>query len=301
MQVRRISRWIGALTIVMALIGLRPPAKTEAATYNWPTLRYGDINEDVVTLQAFLRRKGYNAVVYTGEYEDTTYAAVQQVERLNGLLVDGIADSDVWEKVYVTVRQGDTNIVVNALQRQLRNTQGYTKTVSSVDSVFGQGTYNAVTSFQKSVNLSVDGVVGLTSWAALVNSSPYRITHGQARAQLYNAGIAVTSSLGSTGVGSDRVADKTSLEQIRSNTITGLIAFKNASGCAITVTGGTETWIHQGGLPGHHTGHKIDIDITSCVTSYIQRTYTQIDSARWKDANNNIYYNEGDHWDILYR
>lgn len=32
----------------------------------------------------------------------------------------------------------------------------------------------------------------------------------------------------------------TSLDQVRENTISGLVTLKGASGCAITVTGGTE-------------------------------------------------------------
>lgn len=50
-------------------------------------------------------------------------------------------------------------------------------------------------------------------------------------------GIRVSSSGGC----SDRYNSRcTSLDSIRENTINGIITFKNANGCPVTITGGTE-------------------------------------------------------------
>jgi len=66
----------------------------------------------------------------------------------------------------------------------------------------------------------------------------FAISHASATSQLREAGISWTSSGGC----SDRCNPTcTSFEGIRQATITGIITFKRASGCAITITGGTET------------------------------------------------------------
>lgn len=301
MNFRRLQ-WIG-LALMVALAGIAMP-KTEAQTRTWPTLSSGSSGENVVTLQAKLRHRGYT-VNYNGTYDSSTVAAVQAFERANALTADGVADAAVWERLVVTVRQGDNNIVVEALQRQLRNRYGYTKTIATVDRIFGSGTNNATISFQKSVYLGADGIAGANTWSQLTSGNSARISHSAAISRLSGTGISVTASAGTapngaSGVGSDRWLNKTSLEQVRNLSITRLIEFRNAIGCNIVVTGGTETWIHSTYVQGHHTGYKIDIGVGTCADSYIRNNYTQIDSVRWRDARGNVYYYEGDHWDITY-
>ncbi len=287
------------LVVMLALLVFSAAPASAQTTRTWPTLRSGDSGENVVTLQAKLRHRNYT-VNYNGSYDASTVSAVQQFERNNGLLVDGVADSAVWERLVVTVRQGDNNIVVEALQRQLRSRYGYTKTVSVVDRIFGSGTNRAAVSFQKSVNLVADGIVGPDTWSRILSGDSARLRHSAAVTQLNNAGITVTSSIGASGVGQDRELDRTSLEQVRSLTLQRLIEFKNTSGCSILVTGGTETWIHSSGSISHHTGYKIDIDPTACVSNYITRNFTFIGSSQYRDSRGNIYFNEGSHWDIRY-
>jgi len=297
MRIRNIGQALLVVILMLLTVGVFTPHAQ--AQRNWPTLRSGDGGENVIVLQAMLRYRGYT-VNYNGQFDSSTVTAVRQFERNSGIAEDGIADLAVWEQLVVTVRQGDTTIVVEALQRQLRNRYGYTRTVSSADQIFGTNTNRAVESFQKSVNLSPDGIVGPDTWSRLTNGDSARIRHNSALQQLQNAGIGVTSSSGSAGVGQDRELDRTSLEQIRSLTIQRLIDFQRASGCTLTVTGGTETWIHTSGAQSHHTGYKIDVSRTTCATNYITTSYTFIDATHHRDARGNIYFDEGDHWDILY-
>ena len=86
-----------------------------------------------------------------------------------------------------------------------------------------------------------------TAYAAEAGDSPAKakdaaplakLSHSQAASQLSGAGISITSSGGC----SDRNKPNcTSLDQVNSATIQGAITLKGASGCALTVTGGTET------------------------------------------------------------
>ena len=50
----------------------------------------------------------------------------------------------------------------------------------------------------------------------------------------------------------------------------------------------------------HWNGYKIDISRTSCATSYIKRNFSSIGGGKWRSSAGNIYFDEGDHWDITY-
>ncbi|HEV7628305.1 MAG TPA: hypothetical protein VGO89_17555, partial [Streptomyces sp.] len=105
-----------------------------------------------------------------------------------------------------------------------------------------------------------------------------KLSHSQAASQLSGAGISITSSGGC----SDRNKPNcTSLDQVNSATIQGAITLKGASGCALTVTGGTETG-HADGTYSHWNGYKLDFHMTSCVTSYVKNTFTSIGGNKWQ-------------------
>lgn len=140
-----------------------------SATYarSWPVVREGDLGRDVVTVQYLLRHHGYTLSV-DGDFGSGTKSTVQSFQSSQGLTADGIVGTNSWERLVVTVRQGDNGNHVRAVQDQLKNRWGYSLTI---DGVFGSGTANAVRSFQSSKGLSADGIVGLNTWAALVGGS----------------------------------------------------------------------------------------------------------------------------------
>ena len=81
------------------------------------------------------------------------------------------------------------------------------------------------------------------------------LTNAQAVSQVHAVNITISSSGGC----SDRNNSTcTSLEQVRQTTISGIKTLKSASGCAIQITGGTETG-HAGGTYSHWNGYKLDI------------------------------------------
>jgi hypothetical protein len=127
------------------------------------------------------------------------------------------------------------------------------------------------------------------------------LTHAQATSQLSAAGISWTSSGGC----SDRnVSTCTSFEQVRQTTIDGIRTLRSASGCAITITGGTETG-HSSGTYSHWNGYKLDISPTVCIDSYISNNFTYVGyisgwGYQYRSGAGNLYTDEGNHWDILY-
>lgn len=123
-----------------------------------------------------------------------------------------------------------------------------------------------------------------------------KLTHAQATAKFRAAGITWTSSGGC----SDRNNPTcTSFDGLRSATADGAITLKRASGCAVRLTGGTETG-HASGTYSHWNGYKLDMSLSSCLTNYITGTFTSIGGSKWKSASGNIYYRESNHWDVTY-
>ncbi|MFC3502139.1 hypothetical protein ACFOOK_14370 [Micromonospora krabiensis] len=129
----------------------------------------------------------------------------------------------------------------------------------------------------------------------------FAISHSSATSQLRAAGISWTSS----GNCSDRyVATCTSFDGIRQATIDGIITFKRASGCAVTITAGTEVG-HASGTYSHWNGYKVDIALSTCIQNYISSAYTYLGyisgwGYQYRAASGNLYTKEGSHWDILY-
>lgn len=81
---------------------------------------------------------------------------------------------------------------------------------------------------------------------------------------------------------------------MRQTTIDGIRTLRSASGCALTITGGTETG-HSSGTYSHWNGYKLDIRPATCIDSYIAGWGYQ-----YRSGAGNLYTDEGDHWDILY-
>ncbi len=128
-----------------------------------------------------------------------------------------------------------------------------------------------------------------------------KISHSSAIAQFQNANISWSSS----GNCSDRYNSTcTSFEQVNQESVSGVITLKNASGCSINITGGTEKG-HADGTYSHWNGYKLDISKYTCIGSYIRNTFTYIglrsDGApQYRSGAGNIYAEESNHWDILY-
>ena len=127
------------------------------------------------------------------------------------------------------------------------------------------------------------------------------VTHASAASQFSAAGVGWTSSGGC----SDRNTPTcTSFDGLRQASVDGAITLKGASGCNLMITGGTETG-HASGTYSHANGYKLDFSRTSCLTSWVQSTYTYIGqrsdgAAQYQAASGNVYADEGNHWDVTY-
>ncbi|MER5889455.1 hypothetical protein ABT160_37000 [Streptomyces sp. NPDC001941] len=128
-----------------------------------------------------------------------------------------------------------------------------------------------------------------------------KISHSNATGRFTAAGITWTSSGGC----SDRNRSNcTSFDQLNLASAQGAVTLKKASGCALLITGGTETG-HASGTYSHWNGYKLDFNPTTCLTNYITRNFTHIadrgDGAKqYKAASGNIYARESSHWDVTF-
>ncbi|MFC9689358.1 penicillin-insensitive murein endopeptidase [Kribbella sp. NPDC056951] len=155
----------GVLLVVawLLLVGgsLTAQAFPQAA---WPTQSKGSRGADVEAIQQLLVHAGQTVAV-DGDFGSGTDAAVRAFQTARGLGADGRVGPNTWGALAVSLRQGDNNNAVRALQRQLNVKRGLGL---SVDGSFGPGTYAAVVDFQRHAGIEDNGEVGPITWRNLI-------------------------------------------------------------------------------------------------------------------------------------
>jgi len=145
------------------LVTVKPPI-----VGNWPTVKQGDSGPLIAALQLLLRFNGQTLSV-DGQYGLQTRLAVGGFQTQTGLTSDGVVGPKTWAKLVsgAQLAQGINNESTRALQVLLREKYDYD---IDADGVFGPATKNAVIDFQKSVNMTPDGVVTPLVWQALISN-----------------------------------------------------------------------------------------------------------------------------------
>jgi peptidoglycan hydrolase-like protein with peptidoglycan-binding domain len=170
-------------------------------SYPGSPIRQGDSGTAVFTLQRQLNRitKDYpflGLLTVDGVFGAKMAATVRAFQKQFNLTADGVVGRQTWYKIsyiYVSVkdlaeltsegevssgtlsdgtwggtvlRTGSTGSAVEQLQFWLNTLAQYESSIPSltVDGVYGTGTANTVRAFQRKYGLTVDGVVGRTTW-----------------------------------------------------------------------------------------------------------------------------------------
>ena len=146
-------------------------------------LQKNDKSDNVRRLQQALTQLGYYSGTVDGSFGSGTKAAVSAFQQANSLTVDGIAGSatiallekqtgididgnsssssstatGLFKGDYSKLQYTSSGSRVRVLQQALQDL-GFT--ISKVDGVFGQSTFEAVMAFQKATGLTVDGKAG---------------------------------------------------------------------------------------------------------------------------------------------
>ena len=163
--------------------------------YPGTALREGSSGQNVRLVQFWLKiaRSVYSRlsnVTVDGKFGTATTAAVKRFQSYFGLTSDGVVGRTTWNKLYEVyndiankllssslrpgeypgvLRRGSTGTAVRELQFYLYLMSAYESSIPavSIDGSFGAATENAVRAYQRFAGLTVDGVVGRTTWDSL--------------------------------------------------------------------------------------------------------------------------------------
>ena len=163
--------------------------------YPGTALRQGSSGQNVRLVQFWLKiaRTVYpslNTLTVDGKFGAGTAAAVRRFQSYFGLTSDGVVGRTTWNKLYEVyndianrlltaslrpgeypgiLRRGSTGTAVRELQFYLYLMSAYESSIPavSIDGSFGAATENAVRAYQRFAKLTVDGVVGRTTWNSL--------------------------------------------------------------------------------------------------------------------------------------
>lgn len=174
-------------------------------SYDGTPLRLGSVGEGVRVIQLQLNRIAQNYPLIPniaradGVFGQDTENAVKTFQQIFNITPDGVVGKATWyriKRVYFAVKRiselfsegitvtqaqrqfpssleiGDEGVPVRILQFYLRILSNFIPTMPFVadDGVFGQSTRDAVIAFQTYAGLTSDGVVGRTTWNALINA-----------------------------------------------------------------------------------------------------------------------------------
>lgn len=162
------------------------PGSTPLTDENIVEIRSGARGLPVTRLQERLVALGYYSIVPDGIYNSDDIAALRQFQRVNGLDVTGVADLATQQVLYSVyalsdgaqlpspgaiptpapslLKLGMAGEAVQAMQARLI-VLGYL--TGNADGIFGTQTARAVSNFQKTNNLSADGIAGSQTLGAL--------------------------------------------------------------------------------------------------------------------------------------
>lgn len=157
------------------------------------TKKSGDRGIGVNKLQGYLnifQNRGLinNRVTQDGIFGSNTKAAVQQFQRYAGLMADGVVGESTWDAMMDTLNDLNVNpnipvasssfyLTLNSRGLDVYKLQEYLNAIANintclkpvnVDGYYGNNTKNAVMQFQYLYDLYMDGVVGATTWDAIV-------------------------------------------------------------------------------------------------------------------------------------
>jgi len=117
------------------------------------------------------------------------------------------------------------------------------------------------------------------------------MTQAAAEKKLKAAGITASSTGGCTTKSNPQC---TSYDGLRTGTVDSAIVLKEACGCTIVITGGTEVGHASSSEYSHTNGYKLDYRKNDGLNNYIRNHYARLSdrsdgAARWQSAAGNIY------------
>lgn len=116
-------------------------------------------------IQTRLNDLGYSCGTPDGKQGNTTDAKIKAYQTAKGFTSDGIVGTQTWNAMLPQISQGSVNDAVKFLRARL--TAKGVSGVSGTSTTFDATLAGKVKTFQSSVSLSPDGVVGMDTWRKL--------------------------------------------------------------------------------------------------------------------------------------
>jgi peptidoglycan hydrolase-like protein with peptidoglycan-binding domain len=146
-----------------------------------PTISQGATGPTVEWAQYLLVRRVLTDQQIDGIFGPITKNAVEEFQKEKGLVIDGIVGPLTWAALGgdgpepPTLSEGSSGPVVDKLQTALNEGRGSfapnSNPVLVVDGIYGPITASAVKGAQQSGGITVDGIVGLQTWALPVHAA----------------------------------------------------------------------------------------------------------------------------------
>ena len=139
-------------------------------------------------LQIVLKNYGYYELKIDGQFGTASKSALKNFQTENGLVSDGIIGKNTCNSLFDkknVIKNDSNNVLLNTEKIQkssesLKISQQKLKELNlysgAIDGINGANTKNAIKEFQKKAGLSVDGVLGPNTLAALEKGAESYIT-----------------------------------------------------------------------------------------------------------------------------
>jgi WXG100 family type VII secretion target len=266
------------------------PGKLTAISLGGPAMPPNKVRADYDSLRQIAQR--------FGQLAEETRTTLRNLEQAANTLKQGDWIGEGARKFY---DEFDSTVLpsLKRLQSALENAGQATK---KMDDVMRQAEELAARLFSL-LGAAASSSAARARGAEGANGSPVQQTQAEAsEARLNENGITIHSS----GNCRDRNNRRcTSVEGMRQETQDGLVAFRNAVGVDLVMTGGTEVG-HSAGEFSHANGYKADVSLNPTVNRYIEDNFEHTgqrssDGAElYRDPNGNVFARESNHWDITF-
>ena len=179
----------GTATAQQRIVAVADGNMTEYQPASAPVLRRGSRSQAVKDVQLLLNQNKFYYGKMDGIYGPRMYSSIVSFQRSRNLPATGIINSKTWEALIDLDKRASPSrfaylgkyspstapmLRVGSKGQAVRDVQTYLKQqgfyVGQVDGIYGRATGAAVKSFQQNrAKLTADGIVGSTTWQAMIN------------------------------------------------------------------------------------------------------------------------------------
>ena len=180
--------WRALYDVYKGIVGSVPVPPSNVDDYPGSPLRSGSTGSSVKILQNYLNAisdvfPAIPKVTVDGIFGPGTLTAVRTYQSLFGLTVDGVVGPSSWNSIVaqfhllnkdafpgVALRIGSRGEEVLKMQKYLNSIRNRYPTIPRLteDGIYGNGTAAAVREFQRIFGLTQDGVIGMNTWAKII-------------------------------------------------------------------------------------------------------------------------------------